>query len=56
LSSSTLFVIVSLIMIVRPVALPPGRASVATCPLATGSAWLAKTMGMVGVARLAAPV
>jgi hypothetical protein len=42
-------------MIVRPVALPPGRARLAAWPLPIGSAWLAKTMGIVEVARLAAP-
>ena len=37
-----------------PVALPPGRARVATSPWATGSAPVVKTMGMVEVAPLAA--
>ncbi len=38
----------------RPVMLPPGRASEATRPVPTGSPAAAKTMGMTGVACLAA--
>jgi hypothetical protein len=34
---------------VKPVALPPGRAKLATKPLPIGSATIAKTMGMVRV-------
>jgi hypothetical protein len=56
LSNSRLFTIVSLMMIVVPVALEPGRARLATWPVFSGSAWLAKTMGIVDVARFAAPV
>ena len=33
----------------KPVALPPGRAKLATKPLPTGSETVAKTMGMVRV-------
>src|SRR5438094_818974 len=55
LRSSRLFADVSLIITVSPVMLPPGRARLATWPLPIGSAWLANTMGMVEVARLAAP-
>jgi hypothetical protein len=36
--------------------LPPGRDRLATWPLPIGSAWLMKTIGIVEVARLAAPV
>jgi hypothetical protein len=43
-------------MMVRPVALPPGRPRLATWPLATGSAWLRKTIGVVDVAPFAAAV
>ena len=38
----------------NPVAFPPGRARLATCPIPTGSAWVAKTMGMFRVACRAA--
>jgi hypothetical protein len=31
--------------IVSPVALPPGRARLATCPMPTGSPWLLNTIG-----------
>src|SRR5438128_5676056 len=55
LRSSRLFADVSLIITVSPVMLPPGRARLATWPLPIGSAWLADPMGMVEVARLAAP-
>ena len=37
-----------------PVALPPGRARLATSPSATGSAAVEKTIGIVVVAALAA--
>jgi hypothetical protein len=30
----------------RPVMFPPGRGRLATCPRPTGSAWVAKTMGI----------
>ena len=46
----------SLMTMVSPVALVPGRARLSTWPLPMGSAWLAKTIGTVEVARLAAPV
>src|SRR5262249_7584699 len=36
--------------IVSPVMFPPGRAKLATCPMPTGSAWVANTMGIVLVA------
>src|SRR5215510_9307990 len=39
----------------NPVILPPGRARLATCPVPTGSACVAKTMGIVVVACRAAP-
>ena len=55
-SNSRLFAIVSLMTIVSPVALVPGCARLATWPLPIGSAWLAKTIGIVEVARFAAPV
>ena len=38
----------------KPVALPPGRARLATRPLPTGSLAIAKTMGMTSVACLTA--
>jgi FlaG/FlaF family flagellin (archaellin) len=38
------------------VALPPGRLRLATRPIATGSPPMAKTIGMVAVAALAASV
>ena len=40
----------------KPVALPPGRARLATKPLPTGSARIAKTMGMVRVSCNSAAV
>ena len=39
-----------------PVMFPPGRARLATSPLATGSLLLVMTMGIVVVARLTARV
>jgi hypothetical protein len=56
LSNSRLLAIVSLMTMVSPVALVPGCERLATWPLPIGSAWLAKTMGIVEVPRLAAPV
>ena len=40
----------------KPVTLPPGRAKLATKPLPTGSATIAKTMGMVRVCCSSAAV
>jgi hypothetical protein len=40
--------------LVTPVRLPPGRARLPTSPVATGSAPISKTIGIVGVADLAA--
>lgn len=46
----------SLVMVVRPVTFPPGRAKLATNPLPTGLPTAAITIGMVVVACLAARV
>src|SRR6516162_7792096 len=43
-------------MLVKPVALPPGREKLATKPLPTGSATVANTMGMVRVCCSSAAV
>jgi len=48
--------LVSLMRRDRPVILPPGLRTLATWLLPIGSAWLAKMIGIVDVARLAASV
>jgi hypothetical protein len=42
--------------VAKPVMFPPGRSSRATRPLATGSATIVKTIGIVRVARRTAAV
>ena len=54
LSISSLLVFSSTAKLESPVTLPPGRARLATKPAPTGSAPLAITMGIVGVAFFAA--
>src|SRR6516225_10549455 len=53
-SSSTSLGISSVVMLVKPVMLPPGRARLATRPIPTGSPALMKTIGIVEVALFAA--
>ena len=53
-SSSTRLPLSSMLNTDRPVMFPPGRASEATKPEPTGSAVVAKTIGMVCVTRLSA--
>ena len=49
LSNSRLLAIVSLMTMVSPVALVPGRARLATWPLPIGSAWRGRSLGRPGV-------
>ena len=56
LNSSRPLTLVSVIITESPVMLPPGRERLVTWPVATGSAWPMKTMGIVEVARFAASV
>jgi hypothetical protein len=53
-SSSSRFCATSTFKLVTPVRLPPGRIKLATSPTLTGSTAIAKTIGMVAVAALAA--
>ena len=51
---SSRFGAISTFKLVTPVRLPPGRFRLATSPILTGSVAIAKTIGMVTVAALAA--
>ena len=53
-SSSTSLGISSMVRMLKPVRLPPGRARLATRPLSTGSPPTSKTIGIVEVALFAA--
>src|SRR5829696_2881886 len=50
LKASSSFATSSVRSVVSPVALPPGRARLATCPMPTGSPWVLNTIGTVLVA------
>ena len=50
LNNSSRFPLSSLVSLVRPVMLPPGRAKLSTSFSVTGSYWVTMTMGIVLVA------